>query len=172
MRLCSKRRDPTAAEFGEGESDTNSKSFLFLRDGRRKMSYHASATDLEHAPFPPAPCPDLHYQLALSNPRYHQIPLPTRLANWCFLTCLIRRRFEVEVPTCATDLRRDHLLEQVLLVEEDEHGGLLEDGIPGHLAEETQRFLHPVDRVVLEQDLISPPGTRASASLPLRMDLR
>lgn len=50
-------------------------------------------------------------------------------------------------------LRHYHLLEEVLLVEEDENRGLRKDWVPRHLREELERLLHSIYGVIFEKHL-------------------
>lgn len=61
---------------------------------------------------------------------------------------------QTAVSACLPYLLDDHLLKKVLLVEEHKNGCLLENGVARHFREQLERLLHPVDRAVLEQNLL------------------
>jgi hypothetical protein len=46
---------------------------------------------------------------------------------------------------------RDHLLEEIFLVEEDEDGRVLEERVLQDVLEESKRLVHPIHRVVFEE---------------------
>jgi len=52
-------------------------------------------------------------------------------------------------------MEHDHLLEKILLVEEDENRGFLKDRVPRHLCEKFKRLLHSIHGVIFEKHLTS-----------------